>query len=89
VWTHLAGVYDAAAHKLTLYVNGTLAATTTDNTAFNTTGVFAIGRGKYGGAAADYFRGSLSDIQVYGNALTAVQVSNIYSRDLTPITTIG
>jgi hypothetical protein len=58
VWTHLAGVYDAGADTLSLYVNGTLAATANDTTPFDSTGVFVIGRGKYSGTLTDNFPGT-------------------------------
>jgi len=66
VWTHLAGVYDATAHHPQPVRERTLAATTTDTTPFDSTGVFVIGRGKSNGASTGYFAGNISDVQVYG-----------------------
>src|SRR6266545_4495983 len=45
VWTHLTGVYDGGAHQLRLYVDGALAGTRSDVTAWNAAGSFRIGRG--------------------------------------------
>jgi hypothetical protein len=89
VWTHLAGVYDATAHTLSLYVNGTLAATTTDTTPFDSTGVFVIGRGKSNGASTGYFAGNISDVQVYGNALGATVIGDLYANNFTRCTALG
>jgi hypothetical protein len=62
IWTHLTGVYDFAARRLRLYVNG-LPAGTKDNVAmWPTTGGFTIGRGKTDGAAAGFFPGVIDEV---------------------------
>jgi Concanavalin A-like lectin/glucanases superfamily/Domain of unknown function (DUF4157) len=72
-WTHLAGVYDAAAGQLQLYVNGALSGTAafSPDRAFPSTGVLAIGRAKYQGVVSDRFQGAVRDVRVYQRALTA------------------
>lgn len=70
-WTHLAGVYNAAAGTLTLYVNGTQAGATSYTTPWNATGPFDIGHA----GTSNYFPGMLSNIQAFNYALTATQVT--------------
>ncbi len=89
VWTHLAGVFDPATHVLSLYVNGTLAGTATDTTPWDSTGVFVVGRGKDGGAFNAYFPGSISDVQLYGNALGAQRIGTMYANNFTRSTALG
>jgi large repetitive protein len=77
-WTHLAGTYDASSGTMTLYVNGAQAATATDATPYAATGALAIGRSFYNGAVSDQVDGSVSDVQVYQQALPASSVSALY-----------
>ncbi|MFD7320817.1 LamG-like jellyroll fold domain-containing protein [Streptomyces sp. NPDC059875] len=76
-WTHLAGVYDQAAGKIRLYVNGALVQEAAYSTPWDGSGPLQIGRRKASGAYAEYHKGALDDIQVYGEALTASQVSAV------------
>ncbi|MFB7371361.1 LamG-like jellyroll fold domain-containing protein [Streptomyces sp. NPDC056222] len=76
-WTHLTGVYDAAAGKIRLYVNGSLIQETAFTSPWDATGPMQIGRRKASGVYAEYHKGALDDIQVYGEALTAAQVSAV------------
>ena len=81
-WTHLAGTYDAATGQMDLYVNGKLAGTATNTTPFSATGATAIGRGKYGGAATDFFPGEVSDVEAFGYTLTPSEVTELYQGQL-------
>lgn len=76
-WTHLFGMYDAEAGKIRLYVNGTLAQETAFTEPWEATGPLQIGRRKAAGSYGEYHKGALSDVQVYGEALTAAQVSAV------------
>lgn len=76
-WTHLLGVYDAAAGQIKLYVNGSLVATTAFTSSWEATGALQIGRRKAGGTYGEYHKGALADIQVYGEALTATQAAAV------------
>ncbi|MFE4264631.1 LamG-like jellyroll fold domain-containing protein [Streptomyces sp. NPDC056883] len=76
-WTHLAGVYDAAAGKIRLYVNGALAQETDYSSSWAANGPVQIGRRKGGGTYGEYHKGALSDAQVYQEALSASQVSGV------------
>ncbi|WP_226962683.1 MULTISPECIES: LamG-like jellyroll fold domain-containing protein [unclassified Streptomyces] len=76
-WTHLTGVYDAEAAMLRLYVNGTLAQETPFTTPWEATGALQLGRWQIGTGYDGEFTGGLDDVQVYGEALTAAQVSAV------------
>jgi hypothetical protein len=77
VWTHLAITFNAANHQMILYVNGQVAATGTDPTPYNATGEFTIGHGWFNGAAANSFKGSVSDVQAFQRVLSAADVAQI------------
>ena len=64
---------------MTLYVNGVQCGTTaTDTTPFAATGPLAIGQGKWQGDLADWFNGSISDVQAYQRALSPSDISALY-----------
>jgi hypothetical protein len=73
-WTHLVGVFDAAAGQLRLYVDGRLAATAARTGAWQATGAFTIGRARWNGAAVDPFTGQIDQVQVWQRALTETEV---------------
>lgn len=78
-WYHLVGTYDSSTGAMTLYVNGASAGTATDTAPFAASGPLAIGRGRYGSAAADLFDGQVANVQVYNRVLSAGEVSSLYS----------
>lgn len=69
-WTHLVGVYDAAAGLLRIHVNGAPSGSAAHSAAWQAGGGFQIGRGRWNGAVADLFPGSIDDVRVYSRALT-------------------
>lgn len=73
-WVHLAAV--KAEDNLQLYVNGKLAATSSefraDDFNLNNTQPLKIGFGPH-----DYFNGSLSDLKIHDHALTASEVADL------------
>ncbi len=73
-WYHLAGVYDASAATLSLYVNGGLQQTVSAPAAWNASGKFVMGRGKSNGAAAEFWNGAIDDVRVYNGPLTATEI---------------
>lgn len=83
-WTHLAATYNASTGVATLYVNGQSQGTVTDTTPFNTSGSFLVGRSQYAAKAADFFHGSIADVQAYQRVLTSAEVAAVYST--TPVT---
>ena len=71
-WTHLVGVYDSAAKTIKLYVNGVLESTVSAVTTFNATGALWIGR-----SGSTWWKGNISDTQVYSRALSVNEVTNL------------
>ncbi|WP_344447883.1 LamG-like jellyroll fold domain-containing protein [Acrocarpospora macrocephala] len=68
-WFHLAGVYDATAGRLSVYLNGSLLGTTTGVPAsWNATGPTTIGT---------HINGSIDDVRLYQKALTATQIGRL------------
>ncbi len=79
-WTHLVGVYNAAAKTTQLYVNGTLADSASGVTAWNAPDSYTVGRALYNGSPTDFLSGSVSGIQAYPYALTGNQASALYTQ---------
>lgn len=68
-WVHLAGVYDAGAKEVRLYVNGQQKAHATRSTQpWAATGAFTIGRTFWGGKG-NYWPGQIADVRVWNRAL--------------------
>jgi hypothetical protein len=76
-WTHLVGVYNAANHTEYLYVNGVAQGTATDPTPFAATGDLAVGRAQFNGQDTDWLKGGVKQVEVFGTALDAAQVSEL------------
>nr|WP_239062514.1 LamG domain-containing protein [Streptomyces sp. SID13031] len=79
-WTHLAGVYDAQAHQLRLYVNGKLAGTTAQNAGFDATGPLTVGRGKWDGIQTNPWQGVIDDVRAYNRELSGAELEGIVAR---------
>jgi hypothetical protein len=77
-WTQLAGVRDAQAGRLTLYVDGAEQASMPYAGTPRAAGPLAIGRGLSGGQKVQFFPGAVDDVQAYGGALTAEEVRSAY-----------
>lgn len=76
-WVDLVGVYDADAGQLRLYVDGAPQGTAAYRSPFASTGEFALGRGRFNGGDADWFRGNIGDVKIYDRALTGAEVAAI------------
>ncbi|MFB9411397.1 LamG domain-containing protein [Dactylosporangium matsuzakiense] len=76
VWTHLVGVYDAAAGNFKIYVNGSLNGSIAGRM-WASSGVFDIGRQRFG--TGDFFTGAIDDVRVYQGAMPAAQVAALYA----------
>lgn len=76
-WTHVVVTYDAFAKVLTLYLNGTKAASVATSTVWTPgAGTFTLGALLTGGALGKYFGGKIADVQVWdGTALTAAEAA--------------
>ncbi|WP_433073382.1 LamG domain-containing protein [Dactylosporangium sp. CA-052675] len=76
VWTHLVGVYDAAAGNFKIYVNGVLNGSIAGRM-WASNGVFDIGRQRFG--TGDFFTGAIDDVRAYQGAMPAAQVAVLYA----------
>jgi hypothetical protein len=87
-WVHLAGVFDASAHTIRLYVNGTSQGTATHaaGSAWNATGALQVGRSRWDGAYADAWYGKVDSVRVYQRALSSTDVTNL-KNDTEPAST--
>ena len=70
VWTHVAGVYDASAGQMRLYVDGVPVAIVGHTNAWHAAGSLQIGRAKWHGFITDWWRGGIDDVHVFQGALT-------------------
>lgn len=70
VWTHLAGVYDAAGRRLLIYVNGTLAGQRDGVVSWPATGSLRIGRSLSGAR----FAGRIADVRTWPRAVGAAEL---------------
>lgn len=75
-WVKLTGVYDAQAGTLAFFVNGVPQGkpVKAGSAPYAVNGPFAIGRSWYGKYPSNPFKGYISDVQVFGRALTADEV---------------
>jgi RHS repeat-associated protein len=76
-WYHLVGVFDASSGAMTLYVNGTAAASATDSTPYNSFGPVTIGAGRYNSSLTSFFNGQIANVQIYPRALSASDVATL------------
>ena len=76
-WTHLVGVYDAAAGTQSLYVNGVFQSTVAAPAAFSSSGDLAMGRALYNGKDTDWLKGAIRKVEVFDVALDASQVGQL------------
>ncbi|WP_433191104.1 LamG domain-containing protein [Actinoallomurus sp. CA-150999] len=74
-WHHLAGVYDPAAKKVRLYVDGDRVAQTFIAAPWNAGGRFDIGAAKANGAATDFWPGGIDDVQAFTGVLTNDEIN--------------
>ncbi|MFI6051586.1 LamG-like jellyroll fold domain-containing protein [Streptomyces violascens] len=86
-WTHLAGVYDAAAKTLTMYVNGTPSAPVAGVNIWQARGALSFGRALWRDSYTDGWKGSLDDIHVWDRALKPADVAAVQTG--TAITGLG
>ncbi|MER7498946.1 LamG-like jellyroll fold domain-containing protein [Nonomuraea pusilla] len=82
-WTHLTGVYDTAAARLSLYVNGRLESSVAFTRPWEAAGALTVGRGRLAGAPAEPWPGDVDDVRVYGRALVAADVADIVNSAAT------
>jgi hypothetical protein len=74
-WTLLTGVYDAQKHTISLYVNGTPAATTKAPGVWAAPGSLQLARARYEGVWEDSWAGVVGTVEVWNRPLTAPEVA--------------
>ena len=82
-WYHVAGVYDATAKTISLYVNGVLQQTVSNTAAWKASGHTEIGRGKYN-TPTDFVSAQVDDVRCYQSALSATTINAIALANLPP-----
>lgn len=81
-WHFIVGTYDGT--NLRLYTDGALDATTATAVAMANTGATPqIGQGQDGTATPQWFYGGVSEVSVWGAALTAAQILALYTAGTT------
>ncbi|MFD3530760.1 LamG-like jellyroll fold domain-containing protein [Streptomyces sp. NPDC058664] len=77
-WTRVTGVFDAAAEKISLYVNGVKKAEAAHLSAaqWQAKGPFVVGRDLVNGAQNAFFKGRVQRVEAFGYALRDDQVAN-------------
>ncbi|MFF0206290.1 LamG-like jellyroll fold domain-containing protein [Streptomyces sp. NPDC005017] len=77
-WTHLAGVYDAAAQTVQLYVNGVPQGAPTPFTAtpWKASGNLQVGRLWHNTAGKEYFSGTVDEVKVWSRALADSELAH-------------
>jgi len=79
-WYFLAGVYDASAGMISLYVDGKLQESVPFTSSWRATGKTSIGRGFYRNGNVDFLNGTVDDVRFYAFALTAKQIQILASK---------
>lgn len=80
-WYHVAGVYDASAKQVRIYVNGVLdGQASAPAGSFANNGPLSFGFAKWNGNRADGTDAALDDVRVYDKALTAAEVLGVYNE---------
>ncbi|MGP4000664.1 LamG-like jellyroll fold domain-containing protein [Streptomyces sp. 8N706] len=76
VWTHLAGVYDASAKKVQLFVNGKPQTAADFTTPWRATGGLQIGRLLYQTTFQENFAGTIDNVRVWAKAVGVDEIFN-------------
>jgi hypothetical protein len=78
-WTHLLGVFDAAAGQMRLYVNGVAqGGPAPHTTTWNATGPLLVGVGWWG-AGFGFMAGRIDEVRLYSGAVTAAGAAELAS----------
>ena len=76
VWTHLAGVYDASAKKIQLFVNGKPQAAVDFTTPWRASGGLQIGRLYHKGTSQEHLAGTIDNVRVWDRAVGVDEIFN-------------
>ncbi|MEU2556433.1 LamG domain-containing protein [Streptomyces sp. NPDC013313] len=77
-WTHLTGIYDAAANAIQLYVNGVPQTNpvTFPATPWKASGGLQVGRLWHAATGKEYFSGTIDEVKVWSRALAGTEVAH-------------
>ncbi|GAB3522605.1 LamG domain-containing protein [Phytohabitans suffuscus] len=80
-WMHVAGVWDATAREMRLYVNGVrVSQTTAVGTPFAASGPLNIGKDKLNGVWGDYWKDGVDRVRVWTGALSDAQITALFTE---------
>ncbi|WP_319335344.1 LamG domain-containing protein [Streptomyces sp. NY05-11A] len=79
-WTNLVGVFDNPNHQIKLYVGGKLVGSAAFTTPWDARGGTILGAGKHYGTLADFFPGSLDEVQLFDYQLNDAQVTKLAAK---------
>lgn len=81
-WVHLAGVFDAQAKTLRIYVNGEDGGSATiAGNLWTASGPVAIGRAKLRGDEVDFWPGRVDEVRMYSRVLTIDEIKGIVAQN--------
>jgi hypothetical protein len=78
-WVQLVGVYDHAAGRIRLFVDGRLAGEAPFRARWRANGPLTIGRDQAFGGPASFWAGAISDVRIYSVVLHDAEVATIYA----------
>lgn len=79
-WTHLVGVHDTVANKLTLYVNGVEAGSAQLQAGWYAGGAVQIGASSLDGQLASFFPGQIDDVRLFDRPVSAGEVQQLFKQ---------
>ncbi|SBT38132.1 LamG domain-containing protein [Micromonospora auratinigra] len=79
-WTHIAAVHDAAAGRVSLYVDGAFVSSAPVQAAWQANSVFSIGRSKWYTSPRDLGAGTIDRVRAWQGALTAADVAAVFAE---------
>nr|WP_318036820.1 LamG-like jellyroll fold domain-containing protein [Streptomyces caniscabiei] len=79
-WTHLVGIQDTVADKLSLYVNGTLAGTTATTSTWYAGGAVQIGASAFERTPTSFFPGQIDDVRLFDRPVSAGEVQQLFKQ---------
>ena len=77
-WYHVAGIHDAKAQEIRLYVNGILKDATPFNSPWKTHGYTYFGCCQVRETLMDHWSGSIDDVRIYDAILTQAEIEQLY-----------
>ncbi len=79
-WTHLVGVHDTVANRLTLYVNGAEAGRAEVTDTWYAGGPVQIGAGSYDRRPGSFFPGLIDDVRLFDRPVSGPEVQMLFKQ---------